>query len=194
MLYGKFFITFVYMDKYKKSRLAVDYVEHADGYIELKYDEFPVPMSNIKRYRHTLFRLLGLTPCERDYLDWITEQMRNNNEFYYNDSEVAKFVAAANKFFGKRLDKDGKQKDRYTTGTVKQGFKELRRRNLILKLNKASGLYMVNPVFFVKSTKDRDRLIRMVFSFDMGDSAETKDMRLRVFNELKEIINYERGI
>jgi hypothetical protein len=164
--------------RYAKQRLCVkaNVVDNGE-YIEVTMADLEYPMTGVKRYYHTLFRLLQLTGCDRIYLDWLTEVMGTDNSVYINDDEMLRFITSVSEM--------GVE---YKVSTVKQAFKRLRARNLLLKTKKASGLFHVNPIFFSKGT-ERERLqnIRMLMEFDINDTTGYNDIKIKIFHDMQTI-------
>jgi len=158
---------------YKVERMSIS-AEDKDGVLMPQIENFLYPVKGVKRYYHTLFRLLNLNGCERALLDWLTEVMRDdNNSIYMNNDEVDRFIETV------------RGSVKYKPSTVWQAFKKLRARNLVLKTKKARGLFHVNPVFFSKgSEKDRVKTIKMLLEFNVSDSDETNSFRLSVFKDI----------
>ncbi len=158
---------------YKIERIIVS-GEYSDGVIIPQIENFLYPVKGVKRYYHTLFRLLDLGGCERALLDWLTEVMReDNNSIYMNNDEVERFIETV------------KPKVSYKPSTVWQAFKKLRSKNLVLKTKKARGLFHINPVFFSKgSEKERVKTIKMLLEFNTSDSDETSSFKISVFKDI----------
>ena len=146
---------------------------------ELGEGKITIPLTGVKRYYHTLFLLFNLSGVDRVFLDWLTEVMGIDNRVYINDDEIERFLSVARSMGYS-----------YKASTVKQSFKRLRARNLILKTKKASGLFHVNPIFYAKGTeKQRIDNICMLFNFEAGDSFETNMVKVDIFNSVRELID-----
>lgn len=167
-------------EKTKKVRVAVDAKWVGDSY-EVEFNDLQIPLDGVKRYHHTLFKLFGLTTCERIFLDYLTEIMRIDNSVYINEDEVLRFINVIGKGTGMT----------YQRGTVWNAFKSLRANNFLLKTKKSSGLYHINPIFFSKSgEKVRTNSIKVVFDFNGKDSKQVKESKIRIY---KDMVNMYSG-
>lgn len=163
--------------KYAKKRFCVNVIKHGEDYTEGVMADFEYPLTGVKRYYHTLFRLFDLRGCDRAFLDWLTEVMGSDNSVYVNDDEIHRFIVL--------IAKSGIV---YKSSTVRQAFKRLRSKNLILKTKKASGLFHVNPVFFSKCTeKERLKNIRMLMEFSHSDTSDCNEVKIKIFRDMQTI-------
>jgi len=163
--------------KYAKKRMTVNAIVHSDDYKEGVFETFEYAMTGVKRYHHSLFRLIDLTGCDRIFLDWLTEVMGSDNSVYINEDEIKRFIATV-----------ANTGVVYKVSSVQQSFKRLRARNLLLKTKKASGLFHVNPIFFSKSSeKEREHTIRMVMEFDTKEDSESNKIKIEIYKDMKKL-------
>lgn len=104
----------------------------------------------VKRYFASRVLLIKLSRSERIFLDFITEEMDDDN-FISNSPQIR------NKF-NDMLSSIGQ--DKYSTSTIHKCFGGLVEHNLITKM-KVRGLFQVSPLFFYKGSEEaREKLIR----------------------------------
>jgi len=137
-----------------------------DGGMEMRLPgehEEVVVLSHTKRFHNCLYLLAGLSPCARNLMDWLTEEMTDTNIVYH--------TAGSRKIFNEFISKITNERVRYADQTVKQAWGELNKAGLLIcKPTKAT--FMVHPKFFFKGNdKDRIRKIIAQLTFDNnGDS------------------------
>ena len=155
--------------------MRMDVIVHSDGYKEGVMRDFEYPMTAVKRYHHSIFKLINLTGCDRVFLDWLTEVMGADNSVYINDDEINRFIAT--------LATSGTV---YKLSSIKQTVKRLRSLGLLLKTKKASGLFHVCPLFYSKSSESkRWETIKMLLEFDVDSDKETNEWRIKIYEEMK---------
>lgn len=110
----------------------------------LRFASVAVESAFTKRYFNSLLLLMKLSRAERILLDFITEEMDDNN-FITNSVQIR------NKF-NSLLKKIGQ--DTYADSTIHRCFANLTQNHLILKM-KGRGLYQVSPVFFFKGSEEQ---------------------------------------
>lgn len=103
-----------------------------------------------KRYQNSILLLMRLSRADRVFLDFITEEMDDQN-FITNSAQLRdKFNAL--------LQRAGQET--YTDGTLHRCFNALVKNYLLYKEEKR-GLYQVSPIFFFKGSEEqRAKLIR----------------------------------
>lgn len=116
----------------------------------LRHTSVKIDITFTKRYNNSILLLMRLSRAERIFLDFITEEMDDNN-YITNSFQIR------NKF-NALLKKVGQ--DQYAENTIHKTFKNLVETHL-LKNCIGRGLYQVNPLFFFKGTEeDRQKCIR----------------------------------
>jgi hypothetical protein len=109
-----------------------------------------VEASFVKRYFWSSHLLMRLSRSERIFLDFITEEMDENN--YITNCKLTR------NRFNNLLKKIGQKP--YSDSTINKCFLGLVDSNLIVK-QKNRGLYQVSPLFFFKGTEEkRAKVIR----------------------------------
>ncbi len=138
--------------KKKSLKYALKKIQKTDtGDVELlDFKTFKYEGASVKRYFNTLQPLFQLNKAERLLLDFITEEMDENNLVTNSTKLKEKFNTMLSNA------KQNVYKDNY----INQCFTTLLEHNFILA-EKERGLYQVNPLYFFKGTeKDRERRIR----------------------------------
>jgi hypothetical protein len=116
----------------------------------LRHTSVKVEIEFTKRYYRSINLLMQLTRTERILLDFITEEMNEEN-YVTNSISVRKKLNYLLKNAGQ---------EPFTDNTVSRCFSGLCKINLIVKV-KGRGLYQVNPLFYFKgSEEERQRVIR----------------------------------
>lgn len=117
----------------------------------LRHTSVLVEIEFVKRYNNSILLLMGLSRAERILLDYITEEMDDDN-FIINS------IHFRNKF-NYLLKKIGQPV--YATNTIQKCFTSLTYNHLLLPIKGGKGCYQVNPLFFFKgSEEDRQKLVR----------------------------------
>jgi hypothetical protein len=118
----------------------------------LKFASVSVEATFTKRYHNSLLLLMKLSRSERIFLDFITEEMDDDN--YITNSVQVRGR------FNMLLKKIGQ--DQYSDTTIHRCFAGLTKNNLILKIQ-GRGAYQVSPVFFFRgSEEDRAKVLRKI--------------------------------
>ena len=156
--------------KKKFSNVSVKYV--SDWRVEFEQEE-PIFLaeysyshavrSHSKRYHNSLYLLAGLSMCARNLMDYITEEMNEENLVYTN--------AYFRKGFIKTLQGTTNNGVVYSDSSVKKALGLLTSKGLIRNLQR--GASRVNPKYFWKNDDtDRVQAISMELRFEKG--ADTK--------------------
>lgn len=120
-----------------------------------------VIMNSVKRYYNCIYLLAGLKPSARNLMDFIVEEMDEENLIHNNAYTRLKFIS-----FMKEITFDGEEATEYKEPTVREGFQRLSKAGLIKPLMK--GLYKVNPLYFFKGD-DEKRIAEIVLELKMDD-------------------------
>ncbi len=158
----------------KFSKIKVDYTEswNDDIGVTLFKDSYKmVVRSHTKRYHNCLYLLAGLSSCARDVMDFITEEMDNDNVISTNEYFRDTFIA-----FIKNTTK-GLKEVSYADSTVKRALRDLTAKGLIRQVKR--GYSKVNPEFFFKND-DKRRLDMIKVELEFKSNSITQ---LRVIAE-----------
>ena len=149
-----------------------------DGIIDLKYQYYSVEDRFIRLYYGTIYMLAGATPCERDLMDFLVEDMNDDNKIVHSASTRYSFRARMKQIFEKR--KDDPPYKEYSDASIKKAFRMLKEKGLLISIDK--GTYIVNPEYFFKAT-ERKRLekIKLVLEFQKG----MRDSSFKLITESK---------
>lgn len=157
----------------KKNALIISYISgwvyEEDGGMKIKVpagNEEAVVLDNTKRFHNCLYLLAGLSPCARNLMDWLTEEMNNDNMVYH--------TAGSRRSFNDFLNEITNKKVNYADQTVKQAWQELNRAGLLIaRATKAT--FMVHPKFFFKGS-DKARIEKVIaqITFDNKGSDNFK--------------------
>lgn len=121
------------------------------------FDYVTATKSHVKRYRNCLYALMGISGCPRNLLDYLVENMSENNIVGNNTMTRNGFISACKKA----------EIPVYSENTIKEAFKELVRVNFLLPLNR--GFYAVNPFYFFSGEEnDRVKMIKVTLEFAAG--------------------------
>lgn len=102
-------------------------------------------LDHTKRFHNCLYLLAGLNPCARNLMDWLAEEMNENNIVYH--------TADSRKSFNVFLGKITNGKVSYADQTIKQAWSSLNQAGLIIaKSTKAT--FIVNPKYFWNGKED----------------------------------------
>lgn len=143
----------------------VSYVKKLKNYTDKKGNTYVLPeldyitatKSHTRRYRNCLYLLMGIEGCPRKLIDYLIDNMSENNIVGNNSMTRAGFVSACEKA----------KIAVYTHNTIKQGFKELVLVGFLIPLQR--GFYAVNPIyFFGGEEKDRVKMIKLTLEFAAG--------------------------
>lgn len=117
----------------------------------LRHTSVLVEIEFVKRYNNSILLLMRLGRAERILLDYITEEMDDENfiinSIYFRNN------------FNSLLKKIGQPQ--YAKNTIQKCFTSLVYNDLLLPVKGGKGCYQVNPLFFYKgSEEDRQKLVR----------------------------------
>jgi len=110
----------------------------------LRFASVAVESAFTKRYFNSLPLLMRLSRAERIFLDFVTEEM--------DDQNLITNCAQVRNKFNQLLNKIGQ--DHYSDSTIHRCFANLTKNNLLIKL-KGRGLYQISPVFFFKGSEEQ---------------------------------------
>jgi hypothetical protein len=88
-----------------------------------------------------MYLILDLTGCARNLIDYLADTMDPQNVVSSNKLTRARFISFVNHI--------SRGKIRYTDGTVRQAFVQLKNKGRLLDAGR--GAFVVNPIFFTKS-------------------------------------------
>lgn len=142
----------------------VKVIEYLDGFtideegiaLPVKKNEVIV-MSNTRRYYNCLYMLAGIKLLSRTLMDWLTEEMNDDNIVYNTEYSRQRFI----KFISDIT--NGKQV--YQHQSIRQAFVDLKEAGLLIQKNK--GAYRVHPKFFFKGS-ETDRMELIMFEIKMS--------------------------
>lgn len=116
----------------------------------LRHTSVKVEVEFVKRYNNSILLLMKLNKAERVLLDFITEEM--------DDQNIIVNSAPFRNKFNFLLKKIGQET--YADNTIHKCIKGLNESHLLIKI-KGRGCYQVSPIFFFKGTEEaRQKLIR----------------------------------
>jgi len=161
----------------KRKVQYMDSIRRVGGDNLPKYKYKEVDSSFVKCYYSMYASLVGLNPCSRDLMDYLTEIMDNDN-IVRSDSYVrTKF---SNYLKSISLKDDGTFVS-YADSNVKKAFQTLVDRGCLIKLSK--GIFKVNPeIYFRKTETLRMKSIKVTMEFIKG----VRDAEMKLMYELKE--------
>lgn len=141
MLKKKKVVNYLTKDVPQSLNENLELLRHASVYIESAFT---------KRYYNSIVLLMQLSRAERIFLDFLTEEMDENNR-------VTNSAQLRNKF-NALLQRTGQEI--YTDGTLHRCFNGLVKNHLLYK-EKGRGLYQVSALFFFKGSEEqRIKLVR----------------------------------
>lgn len=143
-------------------------VDDETGYILPEYAHKDIVMNYTKRYHNCIFLLARLNQCSRDLIDWLTEQMDENNIIYSNIIVRKKFIDFIASITGKDNEDD---RVIYSDNTIKAAFKTLSDKGLLI--SKSKGVFLVNPEYFFKGD-EKDRINKIVLKLEFEHGIDTK--------------------
>lgn len=125
----------------------------------LKFSSVLVESTFTKRYHNSLLLMMKLSRSERIFLDYITEEMDDDN-FITNSRQVRLKFNALLKQIGQ---------DTYSDSTIHRCFSNLTKTQLLIK-TKGRGLYQISPVFFYRGSEEqRAKTLRAILELIMKD-------------------------
>ncbi len=119
--------------------------------VGIGHDEVVV-MDCTKRFHNCLYLLAGLTPCARNLMDWLTEEMTETNIVYH--------TAESRRIFNNFLMTITNDRVKYADITIKGAWTDLVRCGLLIP-KATRSTFMVHPKFFFKGT-DKARIEKIV--------------------------------
>lgn len=146
-----------------------------DGITHLRFDSKRIELSATKRYHNVLLLLFALPECARNLMDYLMDNMTEENIVHSNQftrdafnrhvykawlehykTEIA--VAEAELLAEKKM---------YSDVTIRKAFGALKDKGLIF--SETRGVFLVNPeYFFKKSEQSRVNKIKMYLEFENG--------------------------
>ena len=113
------------------------------------YDTQQITRSHTRRYHNSLWVLAGLTGCARDLMDYLTEEMDEDNIVCTDKylREAFKVFIWNNTYTATTEGID------YGTEAIKKALAELTRRNLLIRQRR--GYSRVNPLYFWRNDDTR---------------------------------------
>lgn len=170
------------MDLQKKRVTVFKYVDGTiledDGILTFIEKTKPIVLNSAKRYYNCLYLLTGLPPLARDLMDYLVEEMNEENTVYNNINSRRKFID----FIALITSKGGPHEEPkiWSDQRVKESFGILANRGLLIA--KERGVYKVNPeYFFVGSDQKRldDIVIEIRNSCDKSTFRITQEPKLK---------------
>lgn len=141
-----------------------------------------IKMPATKRFHNCLHILLGLSKCQRLLMDWLAEEMDDDNMIVHDEHMRRKFInfIASIQVEGKVL--------KYEDQTVANAFNDIvKRQDLLKKL--AKSRYRLNPEYYWRgSDKDRIDAIMMMIEFNEGKG------NFRVINKSQDYTYVKRSL
>ena len=122
-----------------------------------------VEMNYVRRYRNCVYLLCQLSACARTLMDYISENMSDNNHFRHDNIMRDDFRSFIEGITNGKIS--------YGHDAIKKAVLSLKEKNLIIP--QARGVFMVNPEYFMKNddTKRID-MIRMIMEFSEEDEMD----------------------
>lgn len=142
--------------RYNSSIKKVTNKKGEDLYIPAT-DYITVTRSHTKRYRNCLYLLMGIDGCPRKLIDYLVDNMSDNNTVGNNSMTRMGFINACKK----------SGIEPYSQSTVKEAFGVLT--DVEFLLPRQRGFYTVNPKFFFDGDEaERVKMIRLTLEFAAG--------------------------
>ena len=164
------------------------------GKIDMLKDEIKKPrfqyqsieQEYVKRY-HTVFAILaGLSPCARDFMEYLVNNMNDDNIVTTNEYTRSNFLSVLKSATMTSLG----EYVTYSDSNVKKAIQTLVDRNCLIK--KGRGIYIVNPeIYFNPRGTQRDRMdnIKMILEFKSG----TRDVNMQTLYQISNDENVEES-
>lgn len=147
-----------------------------DGIMYPKTKHKVIKMTNTKRFHNCLYLILGLSKCERLLMDWLSEEMDDENIIVSDEHMRNKFIK-----FISSITVEGK-KIEYKPQTVANAFNDLvKREDLLLRYSK--GRYKVNPEYYWRG-KDEDRLDAIMMNIQF----ETTSTNYKIIDQAQQYV------
>ena len=132
-----------------------------------------IEMNYVRRYKNCVYLLCQLSACARTLMDYISENMSDDNHFRHDNIMRDAFIEFINSITNGKIS--------YGHDAVKKAVLSLKQKNLIIP--QARGVFLVNPEYFMKNDDSkRIDMIRMVMEF-----SEKSDMDIHVDFETSNI-------
>lgn len=141
----------------------------------------------VKKYYGVFSTLIGLNPCARDLIEYLTEIMNSDNIVRSDDYTRKEFIKQIEEISFKTTG----EKVTYSDSNIKKAFSILNERRCLIKLTK--GLYKVNPeYYFKKDEKKRLYAIKVVLEFERGIRNFNMDLLYSLEEPLEEYNKTEK--
>lgn len=147
------------MEKQSKRRL-----DYTSGYKQEGGVTFPVPASKmvvcnyVKRYSNNMFLLAKLSPCARLLLDFLSENMSQDNVVHTNAVGRNEFITFVSYVTHGEV--------KFSDSTVKNSISQLRSHKLLFSASR--GTMVVNPEYFFKGNEEeRMRLVKVMYEANL---------------------------
>lgn len=141
-------LTIFKMKEYKIIRYVEGAYTDSTGYTTLKFKCKRVVGKCVKRYTNTMQKTAKLPPADRNLLDFITEEMKEEENEIVNFKEFRdRFILHMSKNCGLK----------YSHQTVHKGFQHLKKVGLLILRKDSRKAYTVNPLHFFNGTDFRRR-------------------------------------
>lgn len=155
-----------------------------DGFKMPRFHYQSIEQEYVKRY-HTVFAILaGLSPCARDFMEYLVNIMNEDNIVTTNEYTRGHFLSTLK---NATLTESGDYVA-YSDSNVKKAIQTLVDRNCLIK--KGRGIYIVNPeIYFNPKGTQRDRMdsIKMILEFKAG----TRDVNMQTLYQVSSEENEE---
>lgn len=129
-----------------------------------------VTVTHTKRFHNCLYLLAGLPSCARDLMDYIAEEMDDENVFYSNENFRLNFR--------KFIEGNTNGTTSYSDSSVKKALHTLLSKGLIRQIKRGYG--KVNPMFFWKTDNGDKRVESIKIELEFKHDVDTQ---LRVMQE-----------
>lgn len=157
-----------------------------DGFKMPRFHYQSIEQEYVKRY-HTVFAILaGLSPCARDFMEYLVNNMNDDNIVTTNEYTRSNFLSVLKSATMTSLG----EYVTYSDSNVKKAIQTLVDRNCLIK--KGRGIYIVNPeIYFNPRGTQRDRMdnIKMILEFKSG----TRDVNMQTLYQISNDENVEES-
>jgi hypothetical protein len=138
-----------------------------------------VVRNHTKRYHNCLYLLAGLNNCARNLMDFLVEDMDDNNIVYSNAHVRDEFIS----FISEASEGD----TNYSESSIKKAFSSLTSKGLLRNISR--GIYKVNPKYFIRNSEEqRFNLIKIELEFE--SNLDTKLRIVKQDESLKDVQPY----
>ena len=140
----------------------------SDGIIEKSWNKkyTYVRQSSTKRYYNCLYLLCRISPCGRTLMDFLSENMTDDNMVNTKQADTIRFITFISKITNGEVT--------FKEVTVKKAYKELRDKNLLIPIQKSR--YKVNPLYFFNGS-DAKRLETIKLTIKLGTGLSENDFK-----------------